>query len=85
MVEIAQRRDPSPVPASQPACCSSCGDEAGTCLSQADESQAFRPDWHAAVEQLVAGARGLGEQVFAGGDMSFISLLVADKEAAGLP
>lgn len=49
------------------------------------ESQAFKLDWHADLEQLVAGARGPGEQVFAGGDMSFISLLVADKEAAVLP
>lgn len=46
--------------------------------------QAFKLDWHADVEQLVAGARGPREQVFAGGDMSFISLLVADKEAAVL-
>lgn len=49
------------------------------------EAQAFKLDWHADVEQLVAGARGPGEQVFAGGDVSFISLLVADKEAAVLP
>lgn len=49
------------------------------------ESQAFKLDWHADFEQLVAGARGPGEQVFAGGDMSFISLLAADKEAAVLP
>lgn len=49
------------------------------------DSQAFKLDWHTDVEQLVAGARGIGEQVFAGGDVSFISLLVADKEAAVLP
>lgn len=49
------------------------------------ESQAFKLDWHADMEQLVAGARGPTEQVFAGGDVSFISLLVADKEAAVLP
>lgn len=49
------------------------------------ESQAFKLDWHTDAEQFAAGARGPGEQVFAGGDMSFISLLVADKEAAVLP
>lgn len=51
------------------------------------------PGWLAGFQTGLARGRravggrsqGTGEQVFAGGDVSFISLLVADKEAAGLP